>query len=156
MDPSSWETRVRPAHPAPSGPGGQGGAGKRPRVEAGGQGAWSLVLDHIAEPALSPEQLAAGLVVGDPVPQVLRQLGGLHLQGERVTFPQAPRPGDEQGCREGCPARALPSQLGPLLPLFPLERVPLLPFQAPLPGAPSAVHPPSPGLAPPSRATPER
>lgn len=45
---------------------------------------WSLVLDHVTEPALSPEQLAAGLVVGDPVPQVFWQLRGFHLQGERV------------------------------------------------------------------------
>lgn len=40
---------------------------------------WSLVLDHIAEPTLSPEQLAAGLVVGDPVLEVFRQFWGLHL-----------------------------------------------------------------------------
>lgn len=43
----------------------------------------SLVLPGVTEPTLRAEQLAAGLVVGDPVLQVFRQLGGLHLQGDR-------------------------------------------------------------------------
>lgn len=59
----------------------------------------SLVLYNTAEPALGPEQLAAGLVVGDPVLQVGWQLRGLHLQGKtRVRLPRATRcHGDQQG-----------------------------------------------------------
>lgn len=48
---------------------------------ASGEGR-SLVLGDIVEPALGPEQPAAGLVVGDPVLQVFGQLGRIHLQGE--------------------------------------------------------------------------
>lgn len=39
----------------------------------------SLVLFGVTEPTLSTEQLAAGLIVGDPVLQVFGQLRGLHL-----------------------------------------------------------------------------
>lgn len=39
----------------------------------------SLVLFGVTEPTLSTEQLAAGLIVGDPVLQVFWQLRGLHL-----------------------------------------------------------------------------
>ena len=69
-------------------------AGGDERAPAPGRGWWgtgrggggeewqSLVLDNIAEPALGPELLAAGLVVGDPVPQVFWQLRRLHLRQE--------------------------------------------------------------------------
>lgn len=43
----------------------------------------SLVLFGVAEATLSTEQLAAGLIVGDPVLQVFWQLRGLHLEGDR-------------------------------------------------------------------------
>ena len=39
-----------------------------PTLRLAGRVWWSLVLDDITEAALSPEQLAAGLVVGNPVP----------------------------------------------------------------------------------------
>lgn len=47
----------------------------------------SLVFENVVEPALGPEQLAAGLIVGDPVLQVSRQLWGLHLQREMGVRP---------------------------------------------------------------------
>ena len=53
---------------------------------------WSLVLENIVEPALGPEQLAAGLIVGNPVLQVSRQLWGLHLQREMGVRPDPGSP----------------------------------------------------------------
>lgn len=42
----------------------------------------SLVLS-VTEATLGTEQLAAGLIVGDPMLQVFWQLRGFHLQGHR-------------------------------------------------------------------------
>ena len=53
----------------------------------------SLLLENVVEPTLGPEQLAAGLIVGDPVLQVGRQLRGLHLQREGGVRPDPDLPG---------------------------------------------------------------
>jgi hypothetical protein len=44
---------------------------------------WQSLVLSVTEAALSTEQLAAGLIVGDPMFQVFWQLRGLHLQGDR-------------------------------------------------------------------------
>lgn len=40
---------------------------------------WQSLVLSVTEAALSAEQLAAGLIVGDPMFQVFWQLRGLHL-----------------------------------------------------------------------------
>lgn len=68
----------------------------------------SLVLS-VTEPTLGTEQLAAGLIVSDPVLQVFWQLRGLHLQGDRKVKLQ--RANCHYVLRERQPARLLPSCL---------------------------------------------
>ena len=66
----------------------------------------SLLLENVVEPTLGPEQLAAGLIVGDPVLQVGRQLRGLHLQREGRVRPDPDLPGAQPSPR----GRAAPHQ----------------------------------------------
>ena len=61
----------------------------------------SLLLENVG-----PEQLAAGLIVGDPVLQVGRQLRGLHLQREGRVRPDPDLPGAQPSPR----GRAAPHQ----------------------------------------------
>lgn len=44
---------------------------------------WQSLVLSVTEATLSTEQLAAGLIVGDPMLQVFWQLRGFHLQGNR-------------------------------------------------------------------------
>lgn len=44
---------------------------------------WQSLVLSVTEATLSTEQLAAGLIVGDPMFQVFWQLRGFHLQGNR-------------------------------------------------------------------------
>lgn len=44
---------------------------------------WQSLVLSVTEATLSTKQLAAGLIVGDPMLQVFWQLRGLHLQGDR-------------------------------------------------------------------------
>lgn len=44
---------------------------------------WQSLVLSVTEATLGAEQLAAGLIVGDPMLQVFWQLRGLHLQGDR-------------------------------------------------------------------------
>lgn len=121
---SSWDT-VQPGQPIlHSLPlAGRDGRATAPRVRSAGRARWSLVLDDVTEPALGPEQLAAGLVVGDPVTKVFGQLRGLHLQGEMGRFPLAPLPMRTRGVQGGAPSQGaafaplgLCSQFPPPLP----------------------------------------
>lgn len=49
---------------------------------------WQSLVLSVTEATLSTEQLAAGLIVGDPMLQVFWQLRGLYLQGDRKLRPQ--------------------------------------------------------------------
>lgn len=78
---------------------------------------WKSLVLSVTEATLSAEQLAAGLIVGDPMFQVFWQLRGLHLQGDRKLRLQRSRPAplrtEREAQKRGKQPSWLPSASGP-------------------------------------------